>query len=53
VHLTGVASPLGLFAIATPIVLAIAAVSWFVIERPALRLKQRSRPIETATAEAW
>jgi len=53
VQLTGVESPLGLFAIATPIVLAIATVSWFVIERPALRLKQRSRPIETATAEAW
>ena len=32
-------SPLALFAIATPIVLAIAAVSWLAIERPALQLK--------------
>ncbi|HET7925601.1 MAG TPA: hypothetical protein VFL30_11925, partial [Rhodanobacteraceae bacterium] len=34
------ASPLALFAIATPIALAIAAVSWLGIERPALRLKE-------------
>jgi peptidoglycan/LPS O-acetylase OafA/YrhL len=34
-----VATPLVLFAIATPIVLAIAAASWLCIERPALRLK--------------
>ncbi|MET0229659.1 MAG: acyltransferase [Rhodanobacteraceae bacterium] len=53
VQLTAVESPFGLFAIATPIVLAIAAASWFLVERPALRLKQRSRHIETATAEAW
>jgi peptidoglycan/LPS O-acetylase OafA/YrhL len=53
VQITGVESPAGLFLIATPIVLAIAAASWFLIERPALRLKQRSHRIETATAEAW
>jgi peptidoglycan/LPS O-acetylase OafA/YrhL len=53
VQLAGVQSPLGLFAIVTPIVLAIAAASWFLVERPALRLKQRSRRIETTTAEAW
>jgi peptidoglycan/LPS O-acetylase OafA/YrhL len=53
VQLAGVQSPLGLFAMVTPIVLAIAAASWFLVERPALRLKQRSRRIETATAEAW
>ena len=53
VQLAGVKSPLALFAIATPIVLAIAAASWFFVERPALRLKQRSRRIDTATAEAW
>jgi peptidoglycan/LPS O-acetylase OafA/YrhL len=54
VQLTGVHSPIGLFAIAAPIVLAIAAASWFLIERPALRLKNRSRRADTpATAEAW
>jgi peptidoglycan/LPS O-acetylase OafA/YrhL len=54
VQLTGVHSPIGLFAIAAPIVLAIAAASWFLIERPALRLKNRSRRVDTpATAEAW
>jgi peptidoglycan/LPS O-acetylase OafA/YrhL len=54
VQLTGVSSPLGLFAIATPIVLAIAAGSWFLIERPALRFRHRSQRAETpATAKAW
>jgi peptidoglycan/LPS O-acetylase OafA/YrhL len=53
VQITGVTSPIGLFSVATPIVLATAIASWFLIERPALRLKQRSRHIETATAEAW
>jgi len=35
-----VTAPLALFAIATPVALAIAAVSWLCIERPALRLKE-------------
>ena len=35
----GVGNPLLLFAIVTPVVLAIAALSWFFIEKPALRLK--------------
>lgn len=34
-----VATPLALFAIATPIVLAVAAVSWLCVEQPALRRK--------------
>ncbi|HEY6892836.1 MAG TPA: hypothetical protein VI258_01610, partial [Rhodanobacteraceae bacterium] len=34
-----VTAPFALFAIATPIVLAIAVLSWLAIERPALRLK--------------
>jgi peptidoglycan/LPS O-acetylase OafA/YrhL len=35
-------SPLQLFVLATPIVLAVAAVSWFWIEKPALRLAKGS-----------
>jgi peptidoglycan/LPS O-acetylase OafA/YrhL len=41
VQLTRIESPLGLFAIAMPIVLVIAAFSWLRIEKPALSLKQR------------
>lgn len=37
--MSGVDDPLRLFAIATPIALAIGALSWFLIEKPALRLK--------------
>jgi peptidoglycan/LPS O-acetylase OafA/YrhL len=37
--MSGVREPLQLFAIATPIVLVIAALSWFLVEKPALRLK--------------
>jgi len=45
VLLAGVREPLVLFAIAAPIALAIAAVSWVCIEKPALRLKDfRWRP---------
>jgi peptidoglycan/LPS O-acetylase OafA/YrhL len=36
---TGVREPLLLFAIVTPIVLAIAMASWLLVEKPALRLK--------------
>jgi peptidoglycan/LPS O-acetylase OafA/YrhL len=54
VQLTGMTSPLALFAIATPIVLAIAAASWLFVERPALGLRNRSRPAkDPATAGAW
>ena len=46
--MNGIGDPLGLFAVATPIALTFGALSWFVIERPALRLKElrwpRSRP---------
>ena len=50
VALAHVTTPLALFAVATPIVLAIAAASWLCIERPALRLKERraAEPRETA-----
>ena len=43
-------TPLALFAIATPIVLAIAVASWLCVERPALRLKDsmRSKPVSIA-----
>jgi peptidoglycan/LPS O-acetylase OafA/YrhL len=37
--MSGVGNPLSVFAITTPIVLGIAALSWFLIEKPALRLK--------------
>lgn len=40
IHFTGVQNPHGLFAIVTPIVLAIAAASWLFVEKPALRLKE-------------
>ena len=54
VQLTGMTSPLALFAIATPIVLAVAAASWLLVERPALGLRNRSRPAkDPATAGAW
>lgn len=39
--LTHVKSPTALFAIAAPIAVAIGALSWFCIEKPALRLKDR------------
>jgi peptidoglycan/LPS O-acetylase OafA/YrhL len=39
----GVRDPLALFAIATPIVLLIAALSWTFVEKPALRLKDDMR----------
>ena len=39
VQLTGVRDPLILFAIAVPIILAIATTSWLLVEKPALRLK--------------
>jgi peptidoglycan/LPS O-acetylase OafA/YrhL len=39
----GVTKPLLLFAIATPIVLAVALASWLLIEKPALRLKNFRR----------
>jgi peptidoglycan/LPS O-acetylase OafA/YrhL len=38
-----VSSPLGLFAVAFPLTLALAAVSWHVVEQPALGLKSRFR----------
>ena len=42
-----------MFAIATPIVLALAVASWHLVEAPALTLKQRIRqPLEQAAAEA-
>jgi peptidoglycan/LPS O-acetylase OafA/YrhL len=42
-----------MFAIATPIVLALAVASWHFVEAPALTLKQRIRqPLEQAAAEA-
>ncbi len=40
----GIGDPLLLFAIATPIALAIAALSWFFVEKPALRLKDARWP---------
>jgi peptidoglycan/LPS O-acetylase OafA/YrhL len=44
-------SPLRLFAAATPAVLAVAAISWFSIERPALRwAKQCHQPQDVAAA---
>jgi peptidoglycan/LPS O-acetylase OafA/YrhL len=39
VLIAGVTNPIALFAIVTPIVLAIATFSWLYIEKPALRLK--------------
>jgi peptidoglycan/LPS O-acetylase OafA/YrhL len=48
----GVADPLLLFAIATPIVLVIAALSWFFIEKPALRLKDVRWPWRGRRAQA-
>lgn len=39
----GVTTPLALFAIATPLVLVVATVSWLCVERPALRLKDPER----------
>jgi peptidoglycan/LPS O-acetylase OafA/YrhL len=42
-----------MFAVATPIVLALAVASWHLVEAPALTLKQRIwRPLEQAGAEA-
>ncbi len=50
----GVRRPTLLIAIGMPVILAFAALSWFLVERPALRLKDRSRRVETpAAAEAW
>jgi peptidoglycan/LPS O-acetylase OafA/YrhL len=44
-------SPMLLFAAATPLVLAVAAISWFSVERPALRwAKQRQQPQDAAKA---
>jgi peptidoglycan/LPS O-acetylase OafA/YrhL len=43
VALGDAATPLALFATATPIVLAIAAGSWLLVERPSLRLKDPRR----------
>lgn len=46
IRIGGAIHPLVLFAIATPIVLAIALASWLLVERPALRLKNvRSRRV--------
>jgi peptidoglycan/LPS O-acetylase OafA/YrhL len=39
-------SPIRLFVIATPLVLAAAAMSWFFVERPALRWGRHRRPIQ-------
>lgn len=47
-----VASPLVLFAIATPVVLAIAAASWLYVERPALRHKDSRTPTAAAGRDA-
>ena len=45
VALLHVATPLALFAIAAPLALSVAAGSWLLVERPALRLKDlRARP---------
>jgi peptidoglycan/LPS O-acetylase OafA/YrhL len=52
VQIAGVASPFGLFAIAAPIVLAIAACSWHFIEQPALRLKNRRAPVLAPATDA-
>jgi peptidoglycan/LPS O-acetylase OafA/YrhL len=51
IQLAGVTNPLGLFAVATPIVLLIAAASWLCVEQPALRLKRgRGRDAHTIAA---
>ncbi|HEX5121809.1 MAG TPA: acyltransferase [Rhodanobacteraceae bacterium] len=47
--MSGIGEPLRLFAIATPIVLAIAALSWFLVEKPALRLKDWRWPRPSPT----
>ena len=39
-------SPMRLFAAAAPLVLVVAAVSWFFVERPALRWGRRHRPLQ-------
>ena len=41
-------SPVRLFATATPLVLAAAAISWFVVERPVLRASKRRPPVHDA-----
>jgi peptidoglycan/LPS O-acetylase OafA/YrhL len=46
----GLRSPLQLFAAATPLVLAVAAISWFAIERPVLRLVKQRRPQQNTAA---
>jgi peptidoglycan/LPS O-acetylase OafA/YrhL len=52
IHLVGVRDPLALFAIAVPIVLAIAGASWLLVEKSALKLKdwrwQRSAALQRA-----
>jgi peptidoglycan/LPS O-acetylase OafA/YrhL len=45
-HLGLRGTPVRLFVIATPLVLAAAAVSWFFVERPALRAGRRRRPVQ-------
>jgi peptidoglycan/LPS O-acetylase OafA/YrhL len=40
-------SPLGLFALAAPIAIAFGTVSWYLVEKPALRLKGRTLPMRT------
>lgn len=47
-----VTAPFVLFAIATPIALAVAAASWLCIERPALRLKQSRAAPDAADGDA-
>lgn len=64
VTVAGVHEPLAVFAIVMPIILAVAALSWFCIEKPALRLKdwrwrarqnepQPSRAEATAASIGW
>jgi peptidoglycan/LPS O-acetylase OafA/YrhL len=45
-------SALQLFVTATPLVLVAAAVSWFTVERPALRLAKGKRPLQGAAKPA-
>jgi peptidoglycan/LPS O-acetylase OafA/YrhL len=52
VAIGGVQHPLALFAIATPLVLAIAALSWCFVERPALRFKGGRRSADAASVPA-
>ncbi len=45
IHLTGTTNPLVVLALAAPIAYLLGLVSWYLVERPALRLKRRLAPM--------